>query len=60
MIIKTLKWPVPLNGGPTNAGNRGSTHLHRTTAELVPHSPLVGLHLNRGFLPSRATQAVVQ
>ena len=38
MEMLTLKEPVPYTG-PTSAANRGSTHLRRTRAEFVPHSP---------------------
>ena len=38
--VLTLKGPVPyIYTGPTSAANRGSTHLRRTRAELVLHSP---------------------
>ena len=37
--VLTLKDRSRIYTGPTNAANRGSTHLRRTRAELVPHSP---------------------
>ena len=51
---KPLKERSRIYTGPTSAANRGSTHLRRTKAELVPQSPRSWPALERGFVPSRA------